>query len=131
MNDHLAEWEIALGHHVLAHCLEGCNVHAHVDDDVDWDWRGWTIEEVDGDSDGTIEVHATQQTTQSEKVRRARYNPPGKAHPAEYKNHDVTLHAVARAKWSANSPLGGDEMFVEIDQEGGIPSPPDPEPHGL
>jgi len=112
--------ERALGKHIIAHCREApaeC-IEDHTPSEVELKWHGWTIESVDGD-DTTIEVHATQTGTETQKVRSATYNPPGKAHPAEYKNYEGTVHAVARVDWSEN-PLAGDTT-LHIEYEGGAP----------
>lgn len=118
----LAEWEVSLGHHVLQHSMEGNDFEAHIDDDIEWDYRDWSIQHVDT-KDGFIEVEATQKSSQSERVSRG-----SRLQPPEYKNHKVTLRAFARAKWTEDDPLAG-ECEVHIEQEGGIPSPPDPEPY--
>lgn len=120
----------ALGQHIIHNVIEGRDedINWQVPDDVEVDWDGWEIEEVDHVGEGVIAVHATQDGIQVEKIRSATYNPPGKAHPAEYKNHHGTIHADAFVDWS-DDPLYGD-CELEIWFEGGAPSPePNYEPY--
>ena len=110
----------ALGMHILMHCFEGAEFHDHTPDEVELDWDGWTVTEIDTHG-SAIEVHAEQdgfETTLSSRATRH--------HPAEYEHHDGTAIAVARADFSEHA-LAGD-TFVEIDWVGGKPTPPDPEP---
>lgn len=124
----LQPYEKALGRHIVISCLEARNdsIDDYLPDDVEYDWDGWTIEHVDGD-ETAIEVVATQEDSESVKVKNARYNPPGKAHPAEYEHYEGTIVAHARIDWS-DDPLAGDS-HITLDWEGGAPSPPDPDPH--
>lgn len=117
--------EKALGQHIIAHCLEGENVEIFLPDQVEYEYHGWNIESVDGD-ESVIEVHGTQEGSEAELVSRAKYNPPGQAHPAEYKHHKGTIHAIARVDWS-EYPLAG-ESHIMIEFEGGMPRP-DPDVH--
>lgn len=121
----------ALAQHILAHALEDPDTyHDHMSEGIDWEYGEWTPTRLETDG-STLEVEAIQETTEAEKVRNARYNPPGKAHPAEYKHHDVELIATARVDWSEHHIAG--ETSLNIDQRGGAPQAPDPEPewHGV
>lgn len=121
-NNHLAEWERQLGQFVLNLAVEESAISEFVDDDIEFALTEFTVVEVDGADDGTIHVTAVEKTTQAEKVCRARYNPPGKAHPAEYKNHPVML----RGDFTFD-PAGLGTVNGEIHQEGGAPAPPAPD----
>jgi len=57
------------------------------------------VESVDVD-ENEVTIFSTLQRTVSEKVTRATHNPPRKAHPAEYRNHDVGVHFEGRLEWS-------------------------------
>jgi hypothetical protein len=117
MMSELSVAERSVARHIIAHCLEG-DVDDHTPDDVDWSYREWTVQTITTEDDGTIEVHATQDDTQAEKVASATRH-----QPAEYEYHSGTIHLIARANWS-DDPLAG-ECHANIDFEGGRPSPPD------
>lgn len=107
----------ALARHVIAHCLEG-EINDRTPDDVEWGWRGWSIEDVQADG-SVIHVEATQSGSQAERVARKTHH-----HPAEYKHYEGTIYLVARADWSDDHLIG--ECDVTIEFEGGAPSPPSP-----
>ena len=123
----MEDWKLSIGRHAIATALESDEINVYVDDDVEIDWDDWSVEHVTMGDSGWIEVCATQMSTQSEMVSRARRNPPSKAHPAEYKNHDVEIELVVQVRWPEDNPLSG-EVHGEMIQHGGKPTPPDPEP---
>lgn len=116
----------ALGQHIITSVLESpTDFSDHTTEGVEYEYSGWKIERIDTDGT-TIEVEATQETSEAEKVSNATYNPPSKAHPAEYEHYDVEIIATARIDWSEYH-LAGDASLV-IEQRGGVPPAPDPEP---
>jgi len=124
----LSKSERALGQLLVNLAREGNGLDVSVDDDVEIDWSDWSIEEVDmgvtnnSDNEPYIEVHFTQQSSQSERVARATH-----WQPAEYTNHDVELIGTVRL-FPVREYLGVCEG--EIMQEGGRPSPePSYEPY--
>lgn len=120
-NDRSAE---PLARHLLHHALESGEIDDHTEEGAEWNWYGWTIEELDGDGDA-IEVQATQETiVVGEQISGGRG--PAASHPPEYEQHDTTIIAIAHCDFSDN-PLAG-ECHVTIEQRGGSPLPPDPEP---
>jgi hypothetical protein len=117
----------ALGRHILRCAQESGIDYNSVPDEVEVHYDDWTIEEFDECADGAVEVHARQDGYETTLSRRARYNPPGKAHPAEYEQHDGEVHIHVHADFT-EYPLAG-EIEAEMMFEGGKPLPPDPDPH--
>lgn len=104
----------------MAYELDG-EIEDLVDEDIELNLSELALEEFDITSEGSFHIEASGETTQSVKVQRAKRNPPGVAHPAEYKNFDATIRAVLQF-------IPEDEGFIEgeVTQEGGKPSPPSP-----
>lgn len=71
--------------------------------------------------DGLL-VEAEMTGYESEKTARAT-----RLQPAEYKNHEVTVHVMAW--WFPLPDQLAPLTAIEVDTRGGIPSPPDPEPY--
>jgi hypothetical protein len=75
----------------------------------------------DKERDG-LRVHAELTGYESERVARGtRYQPP------EYKQHEVTVHVTGW--WFPHPDQLAPLTAIEVECEGGIPSPPDPEPY--
>lgn len=68
-----------------------------------------------------VRVHCEQTGYVSEKTARATH-----LEPASYKNHDVTIYTTAW--WFPQPDQLAPLTAIEVDQEGGRPTPPDPEP---
>lgn len=121
------ESEKALAQHIITLAVESDDLHMSVDSDLDVNLYDWSIEELDRGSDDEgqyIEVHARQGFKES-----VRASQGSRHHPPEYKNFDGTLYGRFRLYPALNDGFGISEG--EIMQEGGKPSPPDPDPYDL
>lgn len=101
-------------------------------EDADPLWKA-TVDDyelIDTEDGPALLVFAIGEGSESVKTTRARYNPPSKAHPAEYERYDATVHWSV-VWWPSGEGLDG-ECEVVAHVEGGAPSPgPSYEPHGL
>jgi hypothetical protein len=109
MNDHALT---VLGRHIIASALEE-DYDDHTPDDVDWEYRGWDVERVDG-HDEVIEVVGTQED----------YQTRGGTFNARVWGGTIRVHV--RVDYTDKSLAG--EFETHIEWVGGVPSPPDPEP---
>lgn len=81
------------------------------------------VQTVDVDEDA-IRVYSELQATENERVRRAT-----RWQPAEYRNHDITVHVTFQMSWPEDAYSLPNSTVVDVDQEGGRSTPPDPEPY--
>lgn len=121
----LAKWKQSVGRMAIATAIETDGIKDTTE--IEWntdDLKVTVVQPVNDleDGDAGFEVEATTTATESEQVTRARNHPPGKAHPAEYKEYDVDIHVQIRFFPSRNNGLGAAGGLVQAD--GGAPSPP-------
>lgn len=83
------------------------------------------VVEVDATDDEEVRLFLKTNSTESERVARATH-----WQPAEYKNHDVTVFGTVTMEWPEDEPRLP-ETTVLLEQEGGKPTPPDPEPYDI
>lgn len=88
-----------------------------------WEMEPEFVEFHDDEEDPMILVGTSTEATEAEQISRARRNPPGKAHPAEYRNHDVPVHVTV-----AFFPFDGlGTADVHFEQESFPNEPPAPD----
>lgn len=94
------------------------------DDCDDWSLKDMDVDYVTTDG-STVIVEGEVEGSVSEKVLSARYNPPGKAHPAEYENHDVPIWI--RIEWDLEkfAKVGEIQMEAEALDDPSAPPAPD------
>lgn len=92
-----------------------------VDNDVEWSLADMTIENAEWAGNDLFVVHGTCESSQS--VQRSSGS---RTHPPEYENYDVTVLITVAFYPAKNDGFGTCEVSAR--QEGGAPSPPDPEP---
>jgi len=105
--------------HLVAEAYEG-GIEEHVgptergvDADVEWsldDVDEWTV---GYHGDGQIEAHGIVTGRYAVQERSATYNPPGQAHPAEYRTETIEIGVTLVADWS-EEPLGGVTGHAEV-----------------
>jgi hypothetical protein len=121
----LPEWKKSIGQMAIATAIETDGIKDT--SNVEWETDELTIDAVLPVNDlaggeAGFEVEASTTATESEQITKARKNPPGKAHPVEYRNHDVEVHVQIQFFPSRNDNLGAAEGMVQT--EGGAPTPP-------
>jgi len=115
--------------HVLPLCLESevdWLVTDEVREQIDYtdlaDPRAVTEIEV---TDDEVCIHAEHEATVSEQVARRTHH-----HPAEYENHDVTVHVCAAMPWpEENYEMPTGEVYVEQLNHPTAPPEPDVDAH--
>lgn len=113
---------IALAEHARTLAIEDADPFDDLtDDDVEWSLREMDIDTAEWADDETFVVHGQCETYQS--VQRSSGS---RTHPPEYENYDVTVRISIEFTPAANDGCGATSVYAE--QEGGAPSPPDPEP---
>lgn len=80
--------------------------------EVDWDMSSVDSWDVDVIDEENFVIHGIGEGTWSEKVRSATYNPPGKAHPAEYRTHTERIAVEIRVD-AENPPDGIWDYSIE------------------
>lgn len=121
----LPNWKKSIGQMAIATAVETEGIEDNCD--VEWETEDLTIDSVLpvndlGGGEAGFDVEASTTETQTEVTSKARKNPPGKAHPAEYKNHDINIHVQIRFYPERNDALGSANGLALT--EGGIPTPP-------
>ena len=110
---------------VVPYALEDSNIEWHTDDEVREDMTAHdlcsysNLEKIDQREDGEIQFWFEDSATVSERVARKTH-----WHPAEYKNHDVTIHATVSVKVTDDLY---DESVIWIEQETFPTEPPSPD----
>lgn len=92
-----------------------------VDDDVEWSLAEMEITNAEFAGDNLFVVEGVCESSQSVQVSSG-----SRTHPPEYKNYDATVEISIA--WYPQNNDGFSETEVTARQEGGAPSPPDPEP---
>ena len=92
-----------------------------VDEDVEWSLADMTITNAEFAGDNLFVVDGVCESSQSVKVSSG-----SRTHPPEYKNYDATVEITIA--WYPQKNDGFGETELTAFQEGGAPSPPDPEP---
>lgn len=106
--------------HILAEALEMAEWNTHVnapergDHEVEWSVGDVDDWEVHVGTDDLIHLRGTTEASYSVQTSRAKLNPPGKAHPAEYRTETFPVHVQVTADWTGNGGLGS----YTIDAEG-------------
>lgn len=111
MNEH----ELALADYIVEMAKEYGEIETFVDSEVDWDLNDLDAVSLDRDTEDGEPVYVVSLKgagTRSELVTRARYNPPGKAHPAEYKHHDIPL--MGEIRFRPTKPMTTDEISAYV-----------------
>lgn len=112
----------ALGQFILRYATEiDAEWKENIHEGVEYEYYKSEIEGVDfhdDTGDPIIHVRATNTGEFTEKIRSATYNPPGKAHPAEYDTHFVDLE-VNVFFYPTRSELG--EAMIEVEQLESLP----------
>ena len=91
-----------------------------VDEDVEWSLADMTIENAEWADNNLFVVHGVCDASQSVQVSSG-----SRTHPPEYKNYDAIVEITV--SWYPQKNDGFSETEVTARQEGGAPSPPDPE----
>lgn len=92
----------ALAHHIRELALEYGDIEFHLSPEkepLDFSLKDFEYDELiktTEDGDPVFVATFTGTGTWQEKTLRARRNPPGKAHPAEYETHEEPLYASLR-----------------------------------
>lgn len=121
----LPNWKKSIGQMAIATAVETGGIEDK--SEIEWKTEDLTIDSVlpvndlEGGKAG-FEVEASATGTQSERTLKARKNPPGEAHPAEYENFDVKVHVQIRFFPAKNDGLGAAKGLALT--EGGIPTSP-------
>jgi hypothetical protein len=92
-----------------------------VDEDVEWSLADMTIENAEWADNNLFVVHGVCDTSQHVQVSSG-----SRTHPPEYDSYDATVEITIA--WYPQKNDGFSETEVTARQEGGAPSPPDPEP---
>lgn len=115
MNDH----ERALAEYIVEMAKEVGIDEILVEDGVDFDLNDFTPEELDedtiNDDEPVYRVLLTGEGHKSVLERRAKRNPPGSAHPAEYRNEYPPL--ICEIMFRPERPMTTDEIEAVVRQE--------------
>lgn len=114
----LSEHERALGEYIkrLAYEVDDDQWYVSVQENVDWSLDALEVKEVDEGFEDDEPVYVVELAgfgAEVHQVARARYNPPGKAHPAEYTTDEVPM--LALLTFYPKRDLG-QEVEVEVEQ---------------
>jgi len=94
------------------------------DDCDDWSLKDLSVDTVDMKDDTTVVVEGEVTGSVSVKVSSARYNPPGKAHPAEYERHDIPIWL--RIEWDMSKFAQSGEITIAAEALDDPTAPPEP-----
>lgn len=85
-----------------------------VDDDVEWSWEDadWEIESLPEKNE--LSIRGLTEGKYSVKTRSATYNPPGKAHPAEYEQRTMPVAIDITVDLTDGYDLDLGEPHVEV-----------------
>jgi hypothetical protein len=98
----------------------------HIPDDCDeWSLKDMDVDTVEMKDESTVVVEGEVTGSVAEKVSSARYNPPSKAHPAEYESHDVPIWL--RIEWDMSQFACTDEISIEGEALKDPTAPPEPD----
>lgn len=110
-----------LKEHLVALAREVGEYHDHVsppergvEADVEWDW-----DDIDWDvgsypDTGEIELHGFTEGSYGVQTARARYNPPGKAHPAEYEHRTMPIGVTIHVNLDDGHALDFGAFTIEV-----------------
>lgn len=110
----------ALVEHVLAEVREFGAFDSYVSPpergvEADVEWSLDDVFEWDVATDGeAIELRGMTTAEYSVQTARAKRNPPGAAHPAEYERRTVEIAVTVRADWSVGDGLGEYRVVAEV-----------------
>jgi hypothetical protein len=94
------------------------------DDCDDWSLKDMDVDYVTTDG-STVIVEGLVEGSVTTKVASARYNPPGKAHPAEYERHDVPIDISIRWDLEKFAKVGEIKLYAQARKDPSEPPAPD------
>lgn len=113
MNEH----ELALAEYIVEMVKEYGELETCVSSEVEWDLNDLDVESLDRvteDDEPVFRVGLTGEGKDHYQTLRARYNPPGKAHPAEYDYDTVPL--LGTVWFRPTKPFSSEEIDAVVEQ---------------
>lgn len=112
MNEH----ELALAEYIIEMVKEYGELETYVSNDIEWDLNDLEISNLQTafeDGEPVYRVFLEGEGKDHYQTLKARYNPPGKAHPAEYDYEEIPL--IGTVIFRPTKPFSVDEVDAIIE----------------